>query len=235
MPDEIRYISKVGRDAWLRVRLDSGGEQSLPYALKVKFISRSGQRDNFEILEGAHKGKKASVSQKSGTDSYLVTGIAHTGAATIKFDRAKQAFWFGNNGPVNAFSGEYGSFTQVPAGSYALQIPFAPSDKTRDSYYRYTDYHKTWFRLGLDPAGSRFIHVGEISDGCITVRAFLFDPAVPGPNQPPGFDDLPRLPRGVVGLPYPTTSQPIAKWNDIYDYLIVSRENDQSVGKVVVV
>lgn len=83
---EIRYVSKVGRDAWLRIRLDSGaGEISIPQYLKVKVTSRTASRDNFEILEGAYKGRTGSVSAKSPTESYLITGVSHSAGGKVKF------------------------------------------------------------------------------------------------------------------------------------------------------
>src|SRR4051794_14245458 len=99
----IRYISKVGRDAWLRIKLDMGGEISLPQYLKVHFLQTQAGRDTFEILEGPYKGKKASVSRKSPTESYLISGVQHQSAGSVRFDRSRQALWFGDQGPFCAF------------------------------------------------------------------------------------------------------------------------------------
>lgn len=147
--------------------------------------------------------------------------------------------WFGTRGPFNAFTGGYGSpcpaHTPVPKGTYQLQIPFAPSKETRNGYYAYTDFHKTWFRLGLDPHGDRFLHVGEISHGCVTVRPFV--PDFSG-QQPPGFEDLPGIAagpsKGCIGLPLPVTVAPVVSWTEIYDYLIRARAGDASVGTLTV-
>jgi hypothetical protein len=233
---EVRYVSKVGRDAWLRIRLDSGGEISLPWYLKVKVTGRTSNRDTFEILEGPYKGQKGSVSAKSPTESYLVTGLSHQPGGKVKFSLGAQKLWFGTKGPISAFSGAFSEpghvYTKVPIGTYKLAIPDAPHAATRDAYYAYTDYHKTWFRIGIDLSGSRYLHVGEISEGCVTVRAFQFDPAAAAPG---GFTDLPGLPQGAVGLPYPASPASVGRWNDVYEYLIAARADDQSVGALEVV
>lgn len=175
------------------------------------------------------------MSQKSASESYLVKdGVHHTPGARVRFDRAKQALWFGNYGAVSAFSGEFSRYTQVSPGDCPLQIPFAPSGETRTEYYNYTDYHKTWFRLGLSPQGSASYTLARSPKGVSPCELFLFDPSLPRERQPPGFSDLPLLPGGAVGLPYSATRVPIASWNAIYEYLILSRQDDQSVGRVTV-
>jgi len=224
--DETRYVSKVGRDAWLRVRLDTGGEISLPQYLKVCLVKTQGDRDFFEILEGPYKGRTGSVSRKSPADSYLLKGTPHQSAGTVRFDRTQQALWYGNKGPLNAFTGEFAGFTQVPTGVYNLQIPDAPHSATREGYYAFTSYHKTWFRIGLSLAGSRFLHVGEILEGCVTVRAFIYNSSQ---TPPTGFSDLADLAKkypGALGLPYPPSMPSLAPWDDLYNYLIIRRAND---------
>lgn len=233
---EIRYVSKVGKDAWLRVKLDEGGEISLPQFLKVNVTERKASRDLFQILEGPYKGKKGNVSAKSSTDSYMVTGVTHTAPGKVKFSLASQKLWFGTKGPISAFSGAFSGdgqiYTQIPKGTYKLAIPDAPHSATRAAYYAFTDYHKTWFRVGIDLSGSRFLHVGEISEGCVTVRAFPFNPAA---APTPGFEDLATLPPGAIGMPYPATPASVGSWNDLYEYLIIARADDQSVGSLEVI
>ena len=232
---EVRYVDQVGRDGWLRVHIDSGPEISLPKYLKVKVTARKFLRDHFEILEGPYKGNNASVSAKSQTESYLITGIHHTAGAKVRISLADQRLWFGARGPISAFSGAFKQvsiYTQVPRGSYKLAIPDAPHSATRSAYYAYTDFHKTWFRIGLSLAGSRFLHVGEISEGCVTVRAFQFNPSGPGIA---GFQDLANWPPGAIGMPYPPNPAPVGRWTDLYEYLMIARADDQSVGTLEVI
>ena len=236
MADNIRYVSRAGTDGWLIVTLENGKRESLPHCLKVRVYQQSDDREHFVILEGALKGTKASVRRKGAGDSYLISGIVHRPAGVVRFDRTRQMLWYGGLGPFNAFSGNSPGHTAVPTGHYKLQIPFAPSAETRPQYYAYTDFHKTWFRLGLNPIGDRFLHVGEISHGCVTVRAFV--PKINMP-QPSGFNDLPAIAssvhRGAIGFPLPSIVAPVVSWKDIYHYLIAARAYDQSVGTLTVV
>lgn len=239
----IRFVSAIASTGnWLRVRLEDNTEVSLPYGLAVDVTGRTGGREQFTILEGVNKGKRASVVQKAG-GSYLVTGLRHLPAAIIRFDSKSQRLTFGGRGPINAFSGsgtgvENGRpvrYTPVPPGVYDLAIPAYPSAQTRAAYGEWTAYHKTWFRIGLDTRGSRFLHAGEISDGCVTLRQFLYD-GRPGANLGPSFADLPDIAqtsnRGLIGLPLPPRPVAAISYTDVYHYLILRRLNDQAVGRL---
>lgn len=243
---ETRYVAASPSDNWLLIQLDGGERVSLPYGLKVEFHGRSKQRDSFTIAEGVHKGKRGSVVQKSANESYLTATLAHLPGGRILFDTKSQRLKFGNSGPYNAFSGsgpgvENGravTYTAVAPGSYALAIPAYPSNKTRAAYGQWTRYHKTWFRLGLDHRGSRFLHAGEISDGCVTVRQFVHEFKPNSPPVPSGFEDLANAAgsrsQGLLGLPLPARPAPAISFDRIYDYLILRRLNDQAVGTLLV-
>jgi len=178
---DIRYVSKVGNEGWLTVEIRPKGgatvKQSLPYALKVNVNETKDGRDYFEILEGVHKGKSASVVRKSATESYLVKSISHQNAATVKFNRATQELWYGGKGPYNAFSGAFQQYAQVSVGIHDIQIPDAPHSATRNEYSKHTNYHRTWFRIGLTVASSRYLHVGEISEGVCHRQGIPLRPA----------------------------------------------------------
>ena len=173
----------------LRVQLADGVIVSLPFGLKVKRMEAQAGREHFEIIEGVYKGKKASVLLRPG-NSYLTTTIRHRPAASVRFDRKSQTLSFAGLGPYNAFSGGgHGGFTAVAHGTHQLAIPAYPSAQTRAAYNTWTRYHNVWFRIGTDTAGSRFLHPGVISDGCVTVRQFIYDP-IRDIAPPAGFADL---------------------------------------------
>lgn len=243
---EIRYVPVVSStDNWLTVTPEKGKNISLPYGLKVLFLGRRDNRDHFEILEGVNKGVKASVTQKAQNASYLVTGLRHLPGGDVHFDSKSQRLTFGGRGPINAFSGhgvgiENGvrkRFTVIPPGLYDLAIPAYPSAQTRVQYDTWTRYHQSWFRIGISTSGSRFLHAGEISDGCVTVRQFLYD-GRPGSSVPDGFTDLPGIAgtsnQGLIGLPLPPGPVPSHSYDDLYRYLILRRMNDQAVGRLIV-
>ena len=228
----VKYVDKLPPDNWLTVKTEPGGERiSLPFGLKVEVSGSAGGREHFTILEGVNKDKRCSVVQKTG-GSHFTTGLKHKPAGSIVFNLAAQTLTYGGIGPYNAFSGGgVAGFTPVPKGSYALAIPAFPTAQTRAEYSHWTKFHRTWFRIGVNLSGSRFFHPGEISEGCVTVRQFAFDPAA---TQPDGFSDLPRLPGGLTGVPQPSHQAPVIGWDTLYNYLILARASDQSVGSLVV-
>src|SRR5262249_10218814 len=145
----------------------------------------------------------------------------HAPAASLKFDRVKQELYYGQAGPISAFSGAFktrtDTFTQVEPGEYPLQIPAYPSAQTRAAYGAYTGFHKTWFRIGLSSTDSRFVHVGLLSEGCVTVRAFYLEP---DKNVAKDFQDFAlalKSTPGGFGYPYPKVRPPIGSWTAVYN------------------
>ncbi len=59
----IGYIEKLAGNGWLKVKLNDGLIWPLPEFLKVK-VTKSEEREEFQILEGRLMGKKASVKKK---------------------------------------------------------------------------------------------------------------------------------------------------------------------------
>lgn len=62
----------------------------------------------------------------------------------------------------------------LPAGQYKILLPDAPHEKSMTHYYRpYARggsliYDQVWFPIEFGD-NSRFVHVGNLSDGCATV------------------------------------------------------------------
>ena len=224
----------------MAVRPERGDNFSIPSYLKVAVYKEEPVRSYFTILEGVNKGRRASMGRLTGKAG-LVERTVPAPAGAVRLNRDQQRLWYGTSGPFFAFSGAFTTpsnvWTAIPRGKYVLQIPDAPHVSNR--YGEYTSYQNTWFRImgnGLGPDSSRYLHQGELSEGCVTVRAFVFDPKAP--SQAPNFQDWAHLPDSALGgwgYPYPKGQlAPLALWNDIYKYLINSRLNDQCVGTLVV-
>ncbi|WP_338846086.1 hypothetical protein V8J88_20335 [Massilia sp. W12] len=231
----ICYIAKTP-DYWLRVKLESNEIISVPYGLKLERLEIKAGREYFKILEGVYKGKKASVSMPPG-GSYLTDKIKHQSGILLKFDRKSQSLHVGGAGPFNAFSGGgHSGYTPVSAGTYLLAIPAYPSAQTRAAYNHWCTYHNLWFRIGIETTGSRFLHAGIISDGCVTVRQFIYDPKKKE-KPPAGFEDLvqgAQTAPGLLGLPLPEKPAPCINWDTLVNTILLCRHDDQAVGKLVV-
>jgi hypothetical protein len=241
----ISYIAK-NNDYWLNVQLEGGPIVAVPYGLKIDrtgpvidpATKKSDGREHFKILEGVNKGKLAYINATGpAAERYFDETIRHGNGVTVTFSRAKQSRIFAGLGPANAFSGGgHLGFTAVSPGSYQLAIPAFPSKQTRAAYNTWCKHHNLWFRIGVSLSGSRFLHAGAISEGCVTVRQFLYDPALGMP--PNGFADLTGLAKsapGLIGLPLPKMREACVGWDSIVDTLILSRLNDQAVGTLVVI
>lgn len=230
----IHFIAKT-TDYWLRVQIERGPIISLPYGLMVDRLEVKENREYFKILEGASTGKIASV-QISAGKSYLTTGISHKHGATVRFNKKAQTLHIGGRGPFNAFSGGgHHGFTPIAAGTYLLAIPAYPSAQTRIAYNPFCRHHNVWFRIGTATTNTRFLHTGAISEGCVTVRQFIYDP--PKGIPPAGFSDLPQIAKtapGLLGLPLPPKPASCTNWDEMVDSLILCRLNNQAVGQLVV-
>ena len=228
MADKYVYAPRDADKGWLLVKPETGANISIPYGLKLRMIEVKDKRDYFEIVEGVNKGVFASVS-RSKSESYLLDALKHLPAGTVKFDLKTQVLFYGGHGPFNAFSGGgHDGFTPVPAGTHKLAIPAFPTKQTRKEYEKWTQFHKSWFRIGLDVSKDRFLHPGAISDGCVTVRQFIYDPDSKTP-PPVGFEDLPDFAKdrpGLIGLPLPKKRAPATGWDDIYNYTLIPLESE---------
>lgn len=222
---EVRYVTNSG-NAWLltvpdgvapaSVKANSSLGLSLPWCLKVELLSTKDGRDYIKVLEGPENGRKASVSRKSQTESYLTSTNLHRPAGVIKLKRSTQQLWFGGRGPVSAFTE---TSNPVPTGQFDLEIPDAP----HENYYpSYSKYQQVWFRIGH--SGDRYLHLGTISHGCATVRPFI-----------PLKTDSRFTNRTDSELGLPASSQPFARWDDICEYLMGARKGDgKNVGTLIV-
>lgn len=236
----IRYVDPNLSDGWLTVLSEHGGRFSLPSCVEVAVYREDHMRTYFTVREGLNKGVKASVMHLSG-HSPLTENVIHIGPAKVRLNLLEQKLWYGTSGPFFAFSGAYTNsqgrvYTAIPAGTYSLRIPDAPHVSNR--YSEYTAFQKVWFPIlgrGVTPSDGRYLHVGELSDGCVTVRATVFDPKAK--VQPDIFRDWANISEsqlGGWGFPYPKKLPALASWDNVYRYLIISRLNDQSVGTLVV-
>jgi hypothetical protein len=244
MAAEIRSVGKVGKDQWLEVVLERFGRQSLPYGLKVLLETAKGGRQYFTVLEGVYKGEKGSVHSAGVGNRWFENGLTYLPGGMIRFNLALQALWVGRQGPYSAFSGAFThptngrKYTAVAPGKYQLCIPDAPHSATRREYYKWARFHKSWFLIDNypgDQTDSRYFHSGEISEGCVTVRAYVVDPR--NPTAEPGFTDMQQWltnAPGGIGMPYPKVQNSIVGWDLVYNYLILRRSDDQHVGTLTV-
>ncbi len=126
---------------WMRVKFEpSKIEVSLPHSLQVETTNSKDGRDFFTILEGVHKGKKASV--KTGN----LGGISiSTGPAKLIFDIGKSLLTYGGSSTAKAITDNY---NPIGKGTHKIQLPDFPHSGG-DYYLSKSPYALSWFYMGV--------------------------------------------------------------------------------------
>ncbi len=158
--DAMRYIPDDG-DGWLKVKFENGNIVSLPAYLKVKIERNDGKREYFTILEGAHRGKLASVKLKEDGASHLISNIEHESEVRASYSISKKTFIL--NGKTYATV----DYKNMPweKGLYDIEIPDYPHGIP--GTYPEAQRPRIWFRIGH--IGDRYLHTGRHSLGCMTI------------------------------------------------------------------
>lgn len=192
--DVIRYVNKVDTDSgWLLVGWDNvprGDWKSLFKYCKVMLIGSKNGRTYFKILEGESSGKIAYLSDAN-VDVYL--GKIAPKQKTLElivtygeYDPAWKSISRERTFPQQLASGELGkirfeaamntswnsTFSPIPAGTYTILLPDFPHTSEYTSQYKreYPELpqHQVWFPISYGN-NSRYIHVGNVSEGCTTI------------------------------------------------------------------
>lgn len=159
--EAVRHIPDTD-DGWFTAIKNDGKEKiSLPAYLKVHFDRTESKREYFTILEGPWREAKASVKLSEEGKSYLLQDNPQTGPVSIAYSIGKKTLRIQDTAYLTTDDPN----TPWKKGRYDIEMPDAPH--RGGIYYPETKYGKTWFRVGH--SGSRYIHTGRHSLGCITL------------------------------------------------------------------
>jgi len=189
---KILYVNRVGNDGWLQTRKDNSLTLlSLAKYTKLQRIESKDHRSYFKVLDGPSKGQTVSLADANVT-TYLgpkapvqtpvkivVTYGAYTEGwisearggqkldqqmATLEVSDLKVQVTMNTNWNQG--------FTPLPAGTYSILVPDGPHNSNMTRFYRSAapglEFDQVWFPIKYGD-NSRFIHVGNVSDGCTTV------------------------------------------------------------------
>jgi hypothetical protein len=186
------YVNKVGNDGWLQVRQGSSAANlSLAKYTQLERVESRQGRTSFRVMDGPVRGQVVSLSDANAVEyvgprapeqtparitvrygSYIEgwVSVARGGqrldqqmatleVAGIRVDVTMNSVWDGR-------------YTPIPPGQYPVLTPDAPhnADMTR-FYRRYAPtlkFDQVWFPIRYGD-NSRFVHVGNLSEGCVTV------------------------------------------------------------------
>lgn len=188
------YTKSIDQSGWLAIKLKNG-IVTVPEFVKVATTKIQDNRIYFVVLEGRYKGEIASlklenkekclVSSPRGTGAKLIATIQgrkrlHSEKrkdehnqliAKLVFDGKKAMITLDSdidyidthNGNVRKHS------TPLPKGTYKIRVPEAAGKQEFTSFYG-VDYHTVWFLIEYEATNySNFVHVGHLSEGCVTV------------------------------------------------------------------
>jgi len=159
--DAIKYVPNKG-DGWLNAKLEDGSVESLPAYLKVKIENKDNKREYFTIIEGVYRGKYASVNLREDGSTQFISDITHTAMISVKYSISQQIFMLGGK----KYKATHYPQTPWKKGLYDIEMPDAPH-RGGEGYLDRARLAKIWFRIGHD--GARYLHVGSISRGCMTI------------------------------------------------------------------
>jgi hypothetical protein len=191
-PNTTFYVNKVGSDGWMQARKkDSTVLVPLPKYTKLQRLESKDGRTYFKILDGPSRNQVVSLGDANvgiyiGTKApqqtlahivvtygKYVPGWVSQARGGQKLDQQMATLEVdGIRVQVTMNSVWDGSFYPIPAGTYTVLVPDAPHDGGMTRFYRrYSSalqFDQVWFPIGY-LNNSRYVHVGNLSDGCTTV------------------------------------------------------------------
>ncbi|WP_272016272.1 hypothetical protein [Pseudomonas aeruginosa] len=192
--DVIRYVNKVDTDSgWLLV-----GRDDLPRAqwkslfkyCKVMLIGNRDGRTYFKIMEGESQGKVAFLSDSNANQYLGKTAPAKNAIELVMtygaYDENWKSVTRGRRLPQQLATGVIGgirfeaamntswggNFFPIPPGTYTILLPDYPHTREYTDQYKVEypglSHHQVWFPIAHGD-NSRYVHVGNVSEGCVTV------------------------------------------------------------------
>jgi len=189
---KILYVNKVATDGWLQAR-DDRSHALVPLAkyTRVAIVGSANRRTTFRVDDGPAKDRLLSLSDANALD-YLgskepVRALARAVVTYGKYvehwisiARGGQALdqqmgtleIAGLSLQVTMNSVWDGRFSPIPAGEYKVLLPDTPHKGNMTRFYRETEpslkFDQVWFPIQYGD-NSRYVHVGNLSEGCTTV------------------------------------------------------------------
>lgn len=188
-----KYTKRANDDGWLAVKLDSTGLLvALCEFTKVTLIKESGGRTYFRIADGNSEFAGQTASLKSENAMQYLTDAPTSGQATVKVKYAgapayavsefkgrrlqqwAQVSFNGQTAKVTLNTIWDENYTPIPPGRHRIMAPDRSHANVPTGGYKVkANLHCTdvWFPIELQGKkgnSSRYIHVGHISEGCVT-------------------------------------------------------------------
>jgi hypothetical protein len=196
--DVIRYVNKVDENSgWLKVKEGESPLFLHKYCKLMLLGSKNGQT-YMKVVEGTHNGKIVRMSTVN-VDTYLgkVAPKQEPAVLTVTYGKYEKGWLSQARKRVSQNERDYlldqqwatvrigklkvqatmnsvwnGVFYPIPLGRYRILLPDVPHNQNMTSFYKDYDKrltnHQVWFPI-VYGNNSRYVHVGNLSDGCTTV------------------------------------------------------------------
>jgi hypothetical protein len=189
--NKVLFVNKVGSDGWLQARADAGALLPLSKYTKVVLTESRAGRTYFKVMDGLAKGRTLSLGDANAQE-YLGSRAPTASPASIvvtygkyvegwvsaarnnqKLDQQMATLEVAGISAQVTMNSVWGTgFTPLPAGSYVVLLPDAPHQADMTRFYRRVEpnlkFDQVWFPIKHGD-NSRYVHVGNLSDGCVTV------------------------------------------------------------------
>lgn len=189
-----KYTRRADSTGWLQVLLtEKNTKVALCEYTRVRVTGEKNGRVYFIIVDGAiEAGKEASL-KKENADKYL-SPVGPSGAASLtvtyeegtKQERSPFKGLLTQQFAALSFNGQTarvtlnsiwgGEYTPIPVGTHSILVPdYSHATISTAGYVEATPGtvgNDVWFPIGLNGSeqnSSRYIHIGHLSEGCVTV------------------------------------------------------------------
>ena len=191
----IQFTRRAEASGWLTVKLTkTGALTSLCEYTQVDVLRTSNNRTFFTIMDGfISPGEEASLASENASRYLDKTGPAGTASLSVVYRGApvKETSQFkgeltqqfatlsfnGQIATVTLNSVWNGRYSPIPPGTHAILAPdYSHKNISTAGYVSATKSmvgNDVWFPIGVNGTmrnSSRYIHVGHLSEGCVTVH-----------------------------------------------------------------
>jgi hypothetical protein len=193
-PKPLKYTRRAEANGWLTVRnAKTNASIALPEYTQVEMLREEAGRTYFKIMDGyISVGEDASLTSANAAIYLLSAGPGGAASISVEYDgepvEVKSPFkgvlkqqWAklrfnGQTAHVSLNSVWNASYTPIPVGTHTILAPdYSHAKIPTTGYVGATPGmvgNNTWFPIGIGGSmqnSSRYIHVGHLSEGCVTV------------------------------------------------------------------
>lgn len=187
-----RYVNEVAEDGWV-LTLEGASRMPLCKYTKVKLLGTKNGRTSFKVVDGEKAGRTASmtvenakqylgaIAPKDGLVEVVIAygkyeeGWVSKARRDERLDQQWATLSIGGlraNVTMNTNWGTAEQYFPLPPGEYRILVPDVPHRGDMTTFYRESEpslkHDQVWFPIDFGDR-SRYVHVGNVSDGCVTV------------------------------------------------------------------